>query len=175
MGPECIPALINQVYFMRLLLFALASALCFAQQTEATFVAISTQTGVTTDKLTIQQNQNTPVYAQGVRAVVVSTTAGTCITQQGGTAPTTTATTILQTNGSASYSRLSAFAASNVGTSSTTSPVYDLIQVGSKYMVTLDMTPSGFISAGTTKNITVSCAIASGNIQIAMYWKEQQP
>ena len=61
---------------MRILLFIAASLACLAQ-TEATFMAISSQTGVTSDKLTIQQNQSTPVYAQGVRAVVVSTTAGT--------------------------------------------------------------------------------------------------
>ena len=157
---------------MRILLIILASLVCFGQ--EATFFAISSQTGVISDKLTIQQNQSTPVYMQGVRAVVVSTTAGTCVTQQGGTAPTTTATTIRQTNGAAAFSRVSAFAASNVGTGAATSPVYDLVQVGSSYTLSLDMTPSGFVGIGTTKNITVSCSIAAGNIQIAMYWKEQQ-
>jgi hypothetical protein len=36
------------------------------------------------------------------------------------------------------------------------------------------MTASGFVGVGTTKNITVSCSISSGDIQIALYWKEQQ-
>jgi hypothetical protein len=157
---------------MRILTLILASLACFGQ--EATYFAISSQTGVTADKLTIQQNQSNPVYMQGVRAVVVSTTAGTCVTQQGGTAPTATATTIRQTNGAASFSRVSAYAASNVGSSVSTSPVYTLAQVGSIYTLTLDMTPSGFVGVGTTKNITVSCSISAGDIQIAMYWKEQQ-
>ncbi len=157
---------------MRILLILLASLACFGQT--ATFVAISSQTSVTSDKLTIQQNQSTPVYAQGVRAVVVSTTAGTCTTMQGGTAPTGTATTIRQTNGAASFSKLSAYAASDVGSGVTTSPVYDLVQVGSSYTLNLDMTASGFVGVGTTKNITVSCSISSGDIQIALYWKEQQ-
>lgn len=157
---------------MRILLIIFAAIACYGQ--DATYFAISSQTGVTSDKLTIQQNQSTPVYMQGVRAVVVSTTAGTCVTQQGGTAPTATATTIRQTNGAASFSRLAAYAASNVGSSTSTSPVYTLAQVGSIYTLTLDMTPSGFIGAGTTKNITVSCSISSGDIQIAMYWRELQ-
>lgn len=156
---------------MRILLLLFVSMVCFAD-TEATFYAISSQTGVTSDKLTIQQNQNTPVYMQGVRAVIVSTTAGTCVTQQRGTAPTATATTIIQTNGAASFSRLSAYAASNVGTSTSTSPVYPLTAVGSTYQLVLNMTASGFAGIGTTKNITVSCTISSGDIQIAMYWKE---
>jgi hypothetical protein len=157
---------------MRILLITLASLACFGQT--ATFMAISAQTGVTSDKLTIQQNQSSPVYMQGVRAVIVSTTAGTCVTQQTGSAPTTTATTIRQTNGAAAFSRLSAFAASNVGTSASTSPIYPLVQVGSNYTLNLDMTASGFVGVGTNKNITVSCSIAAGDIQIAMYWKEQQ-
>lgn len=156
---------------MRIILLIFASLACMAQT--ATFVAISSQTGVTSDALTIQQNQSTPVYAQGVRAVVVSTTAGTCTTKQGGTAPTATATTIRQTNGAASFSRLSAYAASNVGAGVTTSPVYELVQSGSSYVLTLDMTPSGFVGPGTTKNITVACSISAGDIQIAFYWKEQ--
>jgi len=153
---------------MKILILIAASIACFAQ-TESTFVAISTQTGVTSDKLTIQQNQNTPVYVQGVRAVVVSTTAGTCTTEQGGTAPTATATTIRQTNGAASFSRVSAFAASNVSGGVTTSPTYTLT---ANVPLVLDMTGTGFIGVGTTKNITISCAIASGNIQIAFYWRE---
>lgn len=157
---------------MRILLIILASIACFGQM--ATFMAISAQTGVTSDKLTIQQNQSTPVYMQGVRAVVVSTTAGTCVTRQGGTAPTSTATTIQQTNGAASFSKLSAFAASDVGAGVATSPIYNLVQVGSSYVLDLDMTPSGFVGAGNSKNITVSCSISAGDIQIAMYWKEQQ-
>jgi hypothetical protein len=157
---------------MRILLIIFASLACLAQQ--ATFMAISSQTGVTSDKLTIQQNQSTPVYMQGVRAVVVSTTAGTCVTRQGGTAPTATATTIRQTNGAAAFSRLSAYAASDVGTGTATSPVYSLVQVGSSYTLDLDMTASGFVGIGTTKNITISCSISAGDIQIAMYWKEQQ-
>ena len=157
---------------MRLLLIIFASLACFGQT--ATFFAISSQTGVVSDKLTIQQSQNTPVYMQGVRAVVVSTTAGTCVARQGGTAPTATATTIRQTNGAASFSRLSAYAASDVGTGVATSPVYDLVQTGSSYTLNLDMTASGFVGSGTTKNITISCSIAAGDIQIAMYWKEQQ-
>lgn len=160
---------------MRILLAFLFSLACYGQGVAyATFVAISSQTGVTSDKLTLQQNQNTPAYVQGVRAVVVSTTAGTCTTQQTGTAPTATATTIRQTNGAASFSRISAYAASNAGSGVTTSPVYPLIQVGSTYQLLLDMTASGFIGTGTTKNISVACSISSGDIQIAMYWKEQQ-
>lgn len=156
---------------MRIILLILASLAAYGQV--ATFFAISSQTGVTSDKLTIQQNQNTPVYAQGVRAVIVSTTAGTCFTSQGGTAPTATATTIRQTNGAAAFSRLSAYAASDVGSGTATSPVYPLVAVGSTYQLVLDMTPSGFVSVGTTKNITISCSISSGDIQIALYWKEQ--
>lgn len=156
---------------MRILLLIAACMACYAQ-TESTFYAVSSQTSVTSDKLTIQQNQSTPVYAQGVRAVVISTTAGTCTTQQGGAAPTATATTIRQTNGAAAFSRLSAYAASNVGSGTTTSPVYPLVQVGTSYQLVLDMTPSGFVGPGTTKNITVSCSISSGDIQIALYWRE---
>jgi hypothetical protein len=156
---------------MKTLILIAASIACYGQ-TEATFFAISSQVGVTADKLTIQQNQNTPVYAQGVRAVIVSTTAGTCTTEQGGTASTTTAATIRQTNGASQFSRISAFSASNVGTGITTSPVYPLVQVGTSYQLVLDMTASGFVGAGTTKNITVSCSIAAGDIQIALYWRE---
>ena len=154
---------------MRILLLLVASLSLFGE-TEATFVAISTQTTTTSGKLTIQQNQSTPVYAQGVRAVVVSTTAGTCVTEQRGTAPTATATTIQQTNGAAAFSRLSAYAASNVGAGTATSPVYT---VTANVPLVLDMTPSGFVGVGTTKNLTVSCTIDSGDIQIALYWKEQ--
>lgn len=157
---------------MRILLIIFASIACFGQ--DATFVAISSQTGVTADKLTLQQNQNTPVYVQGVRAVIVSTTAGTCVTQQGGSAPTATATTIRQTNGAAAFSRISAYAASNAGSGVSTSPTYTLASSGSVYTLTLDMTPSGFVGPGTTKNLSVSCSISAGDIQIALYWKEQQ-
>ncbi len=157
---------------MRIILILFASLACFAQQTEATFFAISAQTTVTSNKLTLQQNQSTPVYVQGVRAVVLSTTAGTCVTEQRGTAPTATATTIQQTNGAASFSRISAYSASNVGSGTATSPVYT---IAANTVMILDMTPSGFVGTGTTKNITVSCTIASGDIQIALYWKEQQP
>lgn len=159
---------------MRILLIIFASLACFAQ-TESTFVALSAQTGVTTDKLTIQQNQSTPVYVQGVRAVVVATVAGTCVTEQGGSAPTATATTIRATNGAAAFSRISAYSASNVGAGTATSPTYSLVQTGTVYTLVLDMTPSGFVGPGTTKNLTISCALTGGggNIQMALYWREQ--
>lgn len=159
----------------KLILLAVMAVAAYAQTSDvaATFMALSSRTGATTNKLTIQQSPDTPAYMQGVRAVIVSTTAGTCQTEQRGTTPTTTAVTIQQTNGSVQFSKLAAYGNSNVGAGSATSPVYPLVQVGSTYQLNLDMTASGFIGPGTTKNVTVSCTIASGDIQIAMYWREQ--
>lgn len=154
---------------MKTLTLILASAVALLGQT-AQYVAISTQTGVTSDKLTLVQNANTPVYAEMVRAVVVSTVDGTVVVQRDGSAPTATATTIKRANGSAKFSALSAYAASNVGAGTAISVVY---AVTANVPLVLDMTPSALGKSPSGQNISVVLATSgAADTQIALYWKE---
>jgi len=153
-----------------ILLILAASLAAFGQN--ATFFAMSTQTSVSSDKLTLQQNATQPIYAQMVRAVINSTVNGTVVIERSATAPTTTATTIVQTNGAAGYSRLSAFAASDVGTGTAISVTYTLT---ANTPLVLDMTPVALGSVGSNQNVTVNVALgSSGNVQTALYWQESK-
>ncbi|MEN6534617.1 MAG: hypothetical protein ABFD89_13195 [Bryobacteraceae bacterium] len=146
-------------------------ALAFAEP-RATHVAISSRTGVTADKLTIQQSQSQPQPVFPVSAVVLSTVAGTVRVEHSGTAPTTTAATPSPTISGGSASSILAYTNSNVGAGTVASVTYTL-QAG--VPLTLDMSTMAFSGSGATKNITVVVALgSSGDVQTALYWKEGQ-
>jgi hypothetical protein len=160
---------------MKTILLLLAGFAVFAQAPYtvkyAAFTAVSSQTGVTSDKLTIQQNQNTPVNAQMVRAVIVATVAGTVVIQKGGSAPTATVATIRTTDDAAGFSRLTAYSASNGGAGTAISLSYTLT---ANVPLVLDMTATALLGPGTTKNVSIVVALgSSGDVQSQMFWKEQ--
>ena len=156
---------------MKQLLLLLAALAAFAQP-RATHVILSSRTSVTSDKVTVQQNQSNPQLVQPVAAVVLATVDGTVKVEHSGTAPTTTASTPVVTIPGGAAAITSGYSNSNVGSGTTASITYKLT---ANTPLTLDMTTMAFSGSGTTKNITVVVALgASGDVQTALYYKEGQ-
>lgn len=149
--------------------FILLTLACAASLLAETYAVISTQTAVTTDKVTIAANPASPSIVRLQAAVILSTTAGTVTVRINGTAPTATLATptVLVPGGKAA--RAKAYTASDVGAGTAVSVAYP---IAANTPLVLDLTNIRLSGPGTTKNMTISVAIASGNVSTAVYFDE---
>ena len=151
----------------RLIVFILAAAGLFAQ----THVAISTQTSVTSDKLTLQHSPSNPTRIQACAFVAQSTVDGTVKIEVGGTAPTSTAATRSPISPGGSSAKALAYSASDVGTGTTISILYKLT---ANVPLTINLKGIRLAGPGTTRNVTGVIALGSaGNVSSSIFWSEE--
>ena len=140
-----------------------------------TFVTISSQTGVTSEKLTIHQAAASVVptdktyTTQLVKAIIQSTTAGTVTIERSGTAPTTTAVTPTPVSPGGAAARVTAFKASNVGSGTAISIAQTL---AANVPLEIDLEHIHLIGLGSTNNVTINIAISSGNVNTMLIHRE---
>ncbi len=133
-----------------------------------TFVTISSQTGVTSEKLTLHQAAAAAATAdktyttQLLKVTVQATTAGTVKIQRSGTAPTTTTATPAPIQGGGAVARVTAFTADITIARNLVANVPLEINLEHIYLLGL----------GATNNVTVVVTIASGNVVIELVHQE---
>lgn len=155
---------------MKYLLILLLCVIPALAQPYATHVVLSSQTGVTSDKVTIAQNQTVPALIQFTDTVILSTVDGTVKVEHSGVAPTTTAVVPSSTTPGGPTARSTGYTASNVGAGTQISVLYKLT---ANVPLTLDLRNIATAGTGTTRNVTVVVALgSSGNVQTAVYFKE---
>lgn len=155
---------------MKTLLFLLLAAASYAQPF-ATHVLISTRTGVTSDKVTIAQDQTLtgPPAVQLTDAVILATVTGTVRFEHSGTAPTTTLAVPTPMPGGSAAKALG-YTASNVGAGTVVSVEYPLT---ANVPYAVDMRNLAFVGKRATNNITVVVTLgSSGNVSTAVYYRE---
>ena len=155
---------------MKFILIAFAALAAYSQPF-ATHVATSTQTGVTSDKLTIQQSQTTPQRVRMVHASILSTVSGTAYVEHTSTAPTATLATISPVGPGTSASTLTAYSASDAGTGTRVSLIYPIT---ANVPLEFDMRNVAMSGTGTTKNISIVVALgSSGNVETKAFFEAQ--
>lgn len=150
---------------MKLILLLVIQAACFAQ----THVAISTRTGVTSEKVTLAQNPSNQTRIQVCVIAVTMTQAGTIYTEVGGTAATATALTKTPTSPGGATAKALAYGNSDVGSGTRTSPTY-VVTANVPFVISAK---NVYLNGnGTTRNITAVITLTSGDVSTAIYWAE---
>lgn len=135
-----------------------------------THVALSSRTGVTADKLTLQHDPTNQTRIQACAVVIQSASAGTVTTQVSGTAASTTEVTPAATSPGGSAAKAKAYSNSNVGSGTTTSAA---MRFSANIPFTLSLKNVRISGNGTTKNITAVLALdGSADVVTAIYWAE---
>lgn len=151
---------------IRLILLGIAGLCSFAQ----THVAISTQTGVTSDKVTLAHDPSNQTRIQVCAISITMSVTGTVYTEVSGTAATATALTKSPTSPGGKTAKALAYGNSDVGSGTRTSPTYVTV---ANVPFNLDMKNVYLNGNGTTKNLTAVIGLdASGNVTTAVYWAE---
>lgn len=151
----------------------LCAGLMRAQEVYATHKCVTSRSSVTTEKVTLQGVTSTPISAQLVKWVVLSTVAGTVKFERSGTAATTTAGTVTPASPGGSASRMACYSNSNVGTGTTISVTYPLVANTEKVF---DMRDVKFFADSTAANVTAVITLDStGDVQNQIGHREGRP
>jgi hypothetical protein len=150
----------------RILLLAIAAAGLAGQ----VFTAFSTQTSVSSDKLTLAHVATAPARIQPCYAAVQATVDGTVTVEVGGAAATSTTATVGKVIPGGRDAKAVAWSASNVGAGTAVSIAYKLT---ANVPLPLDMRNIRLSGSGTTKNVTLVIALgSSGNVTSNIMWAE---
>jgi len=151
---------------MKLLMALLLSACAWAQ----THVAISTRTGVTSEKVTLAHDSTNPVRIQACAIVINPTVAGNVTLQVAGTAATTTELTPTSTSPGGRTAKAKAYGNSNVGSGTA---IAGTMKFSANLPFTLSLKSIRLSGNGTTKNVTAVISLdSSGDVNSAIYWAE---
>lgn len=150
-------------------LAALAAAVAPAQDTAWRYVAARDATTVTASVVTVQQPATLARNVQFEQAIVCSSTAGSFTVERNGTAASSTALTVALLSSVNPAVKATAWHTSNVGAGTVISGT---VLVAAGTCATYDMSGIRLIGSGTTKNVTVRGALASGNMHITVRFRE---